>query len=301
MSYFDKKFISNVQNILENGTEYESRAVWKDTGEKAHCIKLFGLVNRYDLSDPEQLPVGTLRRLYYTSAIQELFWIWRDKSNNIKDLPSHIWDDWADANGSIGAAYGFQVRSKLRKASHEVLNVDGSKTVVSGFYDQMDYVLHELTYNRYSRRILTDLYSVDQTNIMGLDPCCYSCTWGVTKDSSGHERLNLLLNQRSQDMLVANNWNVFQYAILLYSIAFCTGLKPGVLTHVIADAHIYDRHIPIVEDLCKNTQYDAPTLVLNDDRRTGTPEEKFYSLLARDFELVNYKYSEFDKKIPVAV
>lgn len=300
MSYFDKIFISNINDILDRGTEYESRAIWKDTGEKAHCIKLFGLVNRYDLSDPKQLPVGTLRRLYYKSAIDELFWIWSDKSNNINDLPSHIWDDWADRNGSIGAAYGFQVKSKLRKASHEVIDKDGNTKIISGYYDQMDYVLHELTYNKYSRRILTDLYSIDQTELMGLDPCCYSCTWGVTRDQQGYERLNLLLNQRSQDMLVANNWNVFQYSILLYTVAYSVGLKPGTLTHVIADAHIYDRHIPLVKRVCENQQYDAPELIFNPGEYQSV-RDRFYFMDTENFELKDYKYSEFNEKIPVAV
>lgn len=304
MSYFDEQFKYNICEILGSGTEYTSRAIWKDTGEHAKCLKLFGLVNRYDLSNPEQLPVGTMRKLAYKSAIDEVFWIWQKKSNNIKDLKSHIWDSWADENGSIGAAYGFQVASKLRRATHEITLSDGSKKVVTNFLDQTDYVLHELIYNRYSRRIITDLYSVDQTNLMGLDPCCYSCTWGVTKDRDGRERLNLLLNQRSQDMLVANNWNVFQYAILLYAFCYATDLLPGTLTHVIADAHIYDRHIPLVKELCKNKTYGVPILILDayaEENKDATPMEKFYGLLEDQFRLLGYKYSKFDHKIPVAV
>lgn len=304
MSYFDFRFRENLRSILENGTTYESRAIWEDTGEHAKCIKIFGLVNRYNLADPFGLPVGTLRKLAYKNAIDEVLWIWQKKSNNIHDLKSHIWDSWADENGSIGAAYGFQVASKLRKASHEVANEDGSTDLIISFLDQTDYILHELTYNKYSRRIIADLYSVDQTNLMGLDPCCYSCTWGVTKDEDGVERLNLLLNQRSQDMIVANNWNVFQYSILLYAFAYATGLEPGRLTHVIADAHIYDRHIPLAKELLEQKHtYNAPVLVFDkpDLDKDASPKEKFYAITADQFKLVDYKYCEFDHKIPVAI
>ena len=233
-SEFDKKFIENLKDIIENGTEYESRAVWED-GTHAKCIKKFGVVNRYNSDYSNKPPVGTLRKLAIKSCVDELLWIWQKKSNNIYDLKSHVWDQWADSNGSIGAAYGFQVASKLRKAMYEHTNEDGSKTVHPMYLDQTDYVLHELTFNPFSRRIITDLYSVGDTALMGLDPCCYSCTWNVT-EKDGKRYLNLLLNQRSQDMVVANNWNVFQYWVLQNLFALDANLE-------VTERHAHSRRV----------------------------------------------------------
>lgn len=261
------------------------------------------MVNTYDLSKPEELPVGTLRKLNYKNAIDEVLWIWQKKSNNINDLNSHIWDSWADPRGSIGAAYGFQIKTKLRKAMTDIVPSDDKTMTVCTpeFLDQTDYVIHELIHNKYSRRILTDLYSVDQTNIMGLDPCCYGCTWNVTPDENGVERLNLLLNQRSQDMIVANNWNVFQYSILLMMFAYTCGLKPGKLIHVIADAHIYDRHIEIAKELLEKEGCDVPLLRIDLSDKKQLDPETFYKFKVDDFDLLDYRYNTRIKKIPVAV
>lgn len=284
MNIYDTTFIENLKDILENGTHYKSRARWDD-GKQAMCIKKFGIINRYNSDLSNTPPIGTLRKFPIKNCIDELLWIWQKKSNNIKDLNSHVWDSWADANGSIGAAYGFQIKSKLRKVNSRNGNL---------YLDQTDFVIHELKYNPSSRRIITDLYSVDQTNIMGLDPCCYSCTWNVTyKD--GEPYLNLLLNQRSQDMIVANNWNVFQYYILQNLFAIECNMKVGELVHVIADAHIYDRHIDIANELINREQYDAPTLWINPDKKN------FYDFTIDDFKLENYKYNAPINNIPVAV
>ena len=297
---YDDIFTQNIKDILEKGTEYESRAVWEDLPDKpkAHCIKLFGLVNRYNTKNENMPPIGRIRKFAIKNCIDEILWIWQKKSNDVKDLRSHIWDSWVDDNDRIGAAYGFQVRSKLRRASHTTIEQDGSKTVHSAILDQTDFVIHELKYNPMSRRILTDLYSIDQTAIMGLDPCCYSCTWNVT-NNNGKLYLNLLLNQRSQDMVVANNWNVFQYWILQNMFANVTGLNVGELVHVIADAHIYDRHIPIakhmIEDLYPKTEYlPIASMMFNH-------HDNFYDYTIDDFALVNYDFIEDIKKIPVAV
>ena len=295
MTEYDNIFIDNLTDILKNGTDYTSRAVWNDTNTFARCIKRFGIINRYNSDFSNKPPIGTIRKFPIKNCIDELLWIWQKKSNNIKDLRSHIWDSWADANGSIGAAYGFQVRSKLRKVEDKKLNSELKYCSVNYLLDQTDYVIHELKHNPNSRRIITDLYSVDQTTLMGLDPCCYSCTWNVTyKD--GKPYLNLLLNQRSQDMVVANNWNVFQYWILQNMFANECDMHVGELVHVIADAHIYDRHISIAEymiQLSRRENFSDPKVVI--------PKKSFYEYMVDDFKLEDYIYIEDIKNIPVAV
>ncbi|MBE6550743.1 MAG: thymidylate synthase [Ruminococcaceae bacterium] len=275
MSKADLIFIDNCKNILENGvwdTEYDVRPRWED-GEKAHTVKLFGLTNRYDLR--EEFPILTLRRTAMRSALDELLWIWQKKSNNIKDLGSHIWDQWADENGSIGKAYGYQlgIKHKYRE----------------GMFDQVDRVLYDLKNHPESRRIITNIYNHADLSEMNLYPCAYSVTFNV----SGNV-LNAVLNQRSQDMLVANNWNVCQYALLVHMMAQVSGLIPGTLLHVIADAHIYDRHVPLVKELIKKTPFDAPALLKD------TSVTDFYSFTKDSFALEDYNYHPFDVKIPVA-
>ena len=296
MSYYDKVFKENIRTILAQPTIPSTRAVWEDTNEPANTKKSFGIINRYDLR--KEIPVGTLRKFPIRNCIDELLWIWQKKSNNIKDLRSHIWDSWADSNGSIGAAYGFQVASKLRPVRTETKGVDSGATIITvttDYLDQTDYVIHELKHNPFSRRIITDLYSVDQTNIMGLDPCAYSMTYNVTLDESGNKVLNGILNQRSQDMIVANNWNIFQYSVLLILFAKEANMIPGEIIHVIADAHIYDRHIPIAEELLEREEYDAPKLSINESKKS------FYKYNCDDFTLMHYKHGDAINNIPVAV
>lgn len=292
MSYYDRVFKENIRTILDQPTIPSTRAIWEDTKEPAHTKKSFGIVNRYDLR--KEIPVGTLRKFPIKNCIDELLWIWQKKSNNIHDLRSHVWDSWADNNGSIGAAYGFQVKSKLREVITTISDGD-SKISYKEYLDQTDYVLHELKHNPFSRRIITDLYSVDQTAIMGLDPCAYSMTYNVTLDENGNKVLNGILNQRSQDMIVANNWNVFQYSVLLILFAKEVDMIPGELVHVIADAHIYDRHINIALDLLERDEYDAPYLSINEAKKS------FYEYDYDDFVLMHYKHGDAVKNIPVAV
>lgn len=276
MSYADKIFIENCKDILNNGfwdKEYEVRPVWSD-GEPAHTIKKFGIVNRYDLS--EEFPILTLRRTAFKSAIDEILWIWQKKSNNINDLNSHIWDEWADGTGSIGKAYGYQLGIK-----HEYKE---------GMFDQVDRVLFDLKNNPLSRRIITNIYNHEDLHEMNLYPCAYSVTFNVTG-----KKLNAVLNQRSQDMLVANNWNVVQYAVLVHMFAQVSGFEAGELVHVIADAHIYDRHIPIMEEIIKNEPYDAPNFLIDESIKD------FYKFDVNSFELENYKYHKIQDKIPVAI
>ena len=276
MSYADRVFIQNCRDILANGVWDTDRAVrprWED-GAPAHTVKRFGVVNRYDLR--REFPILTLRRQYFKSAVDELLWIWQKKSNNISDLGSHIWDAWADERGSIGKAYGYQLGVKHRYPE--------------GDFDQVDRVLYDLRHDPASRRILTSLYTFADLHEMALYPCAWSMTFNV----SGNV-LNAILNQRSQDMLTANGWNVMQYAALLMMFAQVSGLVPGELVHVIADCHIYDRHIPMVERLLELEPYPAPKVTLD-----GTVQD-FYQFTKNSFTVEQYRCHPFDEKIPVAV
>ena len=276
MSYADEVLIQNLTDILENGVSDEGcvvRPKWED-GTPAHTIKKFAMVNRYDLS--KEFPITTLRRTAFKSAVDELLWIWQKKSNNIHELNSHIWDSWADDTGSIGKAYGYQLSVKHRYAE--------------GMFDQVDRVLYDLKHNPRSRRILTNIYNHHDLSEMGLYPCAYSMTFNVSGD-----RLNAILNQRSQDMLVANNWNVVQYAVLVHMMAQVSGLKAGEFVHVVADAHIYDRHIPLVKELLQAKPLPAPKFVM-DESITD-----FYQFTTDSFRLENYQFNAFDHKIPVAI
>lgn len=264
MSLADKIFIDMCNNILENGVSSDGevvRAKWDD-GQPAHTIKKFCVVNRYDLS--KEFPILTLRPTNLKAAIDELLWIWQKKSNNINDLNSRIWDSWADETGSIGKAYGYQIGQKHKYKEGE--------------FDQIDRVIYDLKYNPYSRRIITNIYNHNDLNEMNLYPCAYSMTFNVTGN-----RLNAILNQRSNDILVANNWNVTQYAILVHMLAQISDLEVGELVHVIADAHIYDRHIPLVKELINRESYDAPKLIINPNIKN------FYDFRVEDFTLENYK------------
>lgn len=276
MSYADKIFIDNMKDILANGvwdTDCNVRPVWED-GTPAHTIKKFGIVNRYDLS--KELPILTIRKTNFAAAVDELLWIWQKKSNNVNDLNSHIWDSWADEKGSIGKAYGYQLAQK--------------HIYKEGLFDQVDRVLFDLKNNPNSRRIMTNIYNFEDLHQMNLYPCAYSMTFNV----SGN-KLNGILNQRSNDMVVANNWNVVQYAILIKMLAQVSNLEAGELVHVIADAHIYDRHIPILEEIIKKEQFDAPKLIMNTDIND------FYKFCVEDFALEDYKYHLMGKKLPVAI
>ena len=276
MSRADDIFISMCRSIIENGYSTKGEKVrpkWED-GTSAYTIKQFGVVNRYDLS--KEFPAITLRKTYVKSAIDELLWIWQKKSNNIHDLKSHIWDSWADEDGSIGKAYGYQMGVK-----HQYKE---------GMMDQVDRLIYDLKHNPYSRRMITNMYVHQDLHEMNLYPCAYSMTFNVTGD-----RLNAILNQRSQDVLAANNWNVVQYAVLVHMIAQVTGFKPGELVHVIADAHIYDRHIPIVKELIERETYPAPKFKMNPDVKD------FYEFTVDDFTIEDYKTGPQVKNIPVAI
>ncbi|MEG2450513.1 MAG: thymidylate synthase [Clostridia bacterium] len=276
MSIADKIFIETCRDIIDNGVsdnDLPVRPKWLD-GTPAHTIKKFCIVNRYDLS--KEFPILTLRKTNLKAAIDELLWIWQKKSNNIANLNSHIWDSWADESGSIGKAYGYQL---------------GIKSVYpEGEFDQVDRVLYDLKNNPSSRRILTNIYNFQDLHEMHLYPCAYSMTFNVTGN-----KLNSILNQRSQDTLTANNWNVVQYAVLTHMFAQVSGLEVGEFVHVISDAHIYDRHIPIVEQILKNPQFPAPKLIINKEIKN------FYDFTVDDFTLEDYTWTPLASKIEVAV
>lgn len=275
MSLADKIFVDNMNDIIENGvwdTKLEVRPKWSD-GTPAHTVKKFGIVNRYDLS--KEFPILTIRKTYFKSAVDELLWIWQKKSNNVKDLHSKIWDQWADEDGSIGKAYGYQlgVKNKYKE----------------GEFDQVDRVLYDLKHNPASRRILTNIYNFADLHEMNLYPCAYSMTFNVSDGV-----LNGILNQRSNDMLTANNWNVVQYAVLMIMFAQVSNLKVGELVHVIADAHIYDRHVPMVKEIITHEQFSAPKLEVDPDIKN------FYDFTVDSFKLVDYKCDTTKYDIPVA-
>ncbi|HIU25561.1 MAG TPA: thymidylate synthase [Candidatus Copromorpha excrementigallinarum] len=276
MSAADRLFVKMCEDILEEGFSSRGqkvRARWED-GAEAHTVKKFGVVNRYDLQ--EEFPAITLRPTAIKTAVDEMLWIWQKKSNNINDLNSRIWDSWADETGSIGKAYGYQMGIKYRFPQGEM--------------DQVDNVIWQLKNTPYSRRIMTNIYNFSDLADMGLEPCAYSMTFNVTGD-----RLNAVLNQRSQDILAANNWNVVQYSVLIHMLAQVSGLKAGELVHVIADAHIYDRHIDIIKEMIKRPQYPAPKFTLN-------PEIKdFYDFTVDDIRIEDYQTNPQIRNIPVAV
>ena len=282
MSYADKVFIDMCRDIIDNGTSTEGekvRPVWED-GTSAYTIKRFGVVNRYDLS--KEFPALTLRRTAIKSCVDELLWIWQKKSNNVNELKSHIWDSWADETGSIGKAYGYQMGVK-----HQYKE---------GRMDQTDRVIFDLKNNPYSRRIMTNIYVHNDLHEMHLYPCAYSMTFNVTKEKDSEKlTLNAILNQRSQDVLAANNWNVSQYAVLVHMLAQVCGMKAGEFVHVIADAHIYDRHVPMIEELISREPLPAPTFWLN-------PEiTDFYDFTPDDVRLDRYETHPQIKNIPIAV
>ena len=276
MSRADQIFIQNCKEILEHGvwdTEYPVRPHWED-GTPAHTVKRFGIINRYDLQ--KEFPILTLRRTYWKSAVDELLWIWQKKSNNVSELWGNIWDAWADESGSIGKAYGYQLGIPY--------------VYPEGVFDQVDRVLFELKNNPNSRRMMTNMYNFEDLNEMALYPCAYSMTFNV----SGRT-LNAILNQRSQDMLTANNWNVVQYAVLVHMMAQVSGLQAGELVHVIADAHIYDRHIPLVEKLLEREPFPAPQFSMD------STVTNFYAFSRDSFQVKAYQYHTLEESIPVAI
>ena len=282
MSYADNVFINMCKDILENGTSTEGEKVrphWED-GTPAYTIKKFGVVNRYDLA--KEFPILTLRRTALKSATDEILWIWQQKSNNIHDLHSHIWDEWADENGSIGKAYGYQlgVRHQYKE----------------GMMDQVDRVIYDLKNNPFSRRIMTNIYVHQDLHEMNLYPCAYSMTFNVTQ-KKGEDKLtlNAILNQRSNDVLAANNWNVVQYAVLMHMLAQVCDMQVGEMVHVIADAHVYDRHVPIIKELITRESKEAPKFWLNPDIHD------FYRFTRNDVKVEGYEFGPQIENIPIAI
>ena len=278
MSRADELYRATCLDILENGfydTDLEVRPRWAD-GTPAHTVKKFGVVNRYNLK--EEFPIMTLRRTYWKSAVDELLWIWQKKSNAVSQLGSHVWDEWAGEDGTIGKAYGYQLGKKYQFAK-------GQEPM-----DQVDRVLYDLKNNPASRRIMTNIYNFEDLHEMNLYPCAYSMTFNVTGNT-----LNAILNQRSQDMLTANNWNVVQYAVLTHMMAQVSGLEVGEFVHVIADCHIYDRHIPAVKAMLEKEGFEAPVFKMDKSI------DDFYAFTKDSFQMENYQFHEFNFEIPMAI
>lgn len=295
MSYADKVFKDTIKDILENGTSTEkqnNRPRWED-GTPAWTIKKFGVVNTYDLR--EEFPAITIRKTALKSCMDEILWIFQKKSNNIKDLKSHIWDSWADSTGSIGKAYGYQIGEKYIHHEDRVQTLNSTRTLRVVELDQIDAVLYDLKHNPFSRRIMTSIWNFKELHEMNLQPCCWSCTFNVTDEGEDKLVLNMILNQRSNDTIVANNWNTAQYAILLMMIAQVSNMIPGKLIHVIADAHIYNRHIDIAKELLERPEHPAPKVRLN-------PEiTNFYDFTTDDLIIEDYVTEPQIKNIPVAI
>lgn len=322
MSYADQVFKSMCRDIIDNGCDTKGelvRPVWPDTGEKAYTIKKFGVVNRYDLR--KEFPALTLRKTAIKSAFDEILWIWQKQSNNIKDLNSHIWDEWADENGSIGKAYGYQIGKQYMhhkfkvteetkdRLINEIREFEGSgfryriDQVVDAnddrwayiYLNQIDAVIYDLRHNPYSRRILTNIYNFQDLKDMNLYPCAYSMTFNVTKGEDDKLVLNAVLNQRSQDVLAANNWNVVQYSLLLMMVSQCCGMIAGELVHVIADCHIYDRHVPLIEELISREEHPAPKVWLDENIKN------FYEFTRNSVHVEGYETGPQIDNIPIAV
>lgn len=317
MSYADEVFVANAKDIIENGTDTRGQKVrpkWED-GTSAFTIKRFGVCNRYDLR--KEFPAITLRKTAIKSAFDEILWIFQRKSNNIHDLKPHIWDEWADETGSIGKAYGYQIGKKfiykekkiedpLEQGLFNMFNPKSSKFIVkrerseNGLFDrvyadQIDSVIYDLIHTPFSRRIMTSLWNFEDLHEMNLQPCCWNCTFNVTDEGGDKLVLNMILNQRSNDFLAANNWNVVQYTLLQMMIAQVVGMVPGELVHMIADQHIYDRHVDVVKELITREQYPAPKVYLNPDITD------FYQFTTDDLFVENYIYGEQVKDIPIAI
>ena len=322
MSYADQVFKSMCRDIIDNGCDTKGelvRPTWPDTGEKAYTIKKFGVVNRYDLR--KEFPALTLRKTAIKSAFDEILWIWQKQSNNIKDLNSHIWDEWADKNGSIGKAYGYQIgkqymhhkfkvtedtkdrlineirefeESGFKYRIDEVIDTNGDHWAYV-YLNQIDAVIYDLRHNPYSRRILTNIYDFQDLKDMNLYPCAYSMTFNTTKGDNGKLVLNAVLNQRSQDVLAANNWNVVQYSLLLMMVAQCCGMVAGELVHVIADCHIYDRHVPLIEELISRDEHPAPKVWLDENVKN------FYEFTRNSVHVEDYETGPQITNIPIAV
>ena len=322
MSYADQVFKQMCSDIIYNGCDTKGelvRPIWTDTGEKAYTIKKFGVVNRYDLR--KEFPAITLRKTAIKSAFDEILWIWQKHSNNINDLNSHVWDEWADEKGSIGKAYGYQIgkkyihhkfkvdeENKCRMAQEmkefddsgfdykfEERFLDNGEHWVYVYLNQIDTVIYDLRHNPYSRRILTNMYDLQDLHEMNLYPCAYSMTFNITKDDKNQLILNAVLNQRSQDVLAANNWNVVQYSLLLMMVAQCCNMVAGELVHVIADCHIYDRHIPLIEELISRQEYPAPKVWFDKSIKN------FYEFHKNSLHVEDYETGPQIKNIPIAV
>ena len=263
MSYADKLFIDMCSDIIENGYSTEGEKVrpkWPD-GTYAYTIKKFGVVNRYDLS--KEFPAITLRKTYIRSAIDEILWIWQKKSNNVHDLNSHIWDEWADANGDLGPIYGVQWRHW--------------KTSDGGYIDQISNLIHQIKTNPDSRRLVVSAWNVGEIDKMALPPCHMFFQFYVAQG-----KLSCQLYQRSCDIFLGVPFNIASYSLLTHMIAQQCDLDVGDFIWTGGDCHIYNNHFEQVKLQLSREPRPYPKLIIK--RRP----DSIFDYNFEDFEIVDY-------------
>lgn len=263
---YEEQYMDILNNVMTNGSEN----INKRTGVGTKRIP--NAVINVDLQ--KEFPILKSKQVFWKTALKEILWIMKDQSNNINDLDAHIWDEWADEEGSIGKAYGFQIAKNV--------TIDG-KTYDS----QVHYILETLKEDPSSRRAVIDLWNVDDLGDMNLTPCCYSSVWNIIDG-----KLNCLLVQRSADYLVGVPFNTTQYALLTFMFARHLGVEVGILTHVMADCHIYTyeshingakRMIDNYFELClENEISQTPKLIFTSDNTN------FFNTNVNDVKLDNY-------------
>ena len=255
MSLYDEKYLKLVKDILDNGY-YDNNRTGISTYKLPHQVMQFNL--------QKEFPILTTKFVAFKTAVKELLWIFKDQSNSVQDLQAQnvkIWDEWMMEDGTIGTSYGWVVKK----------------------FNQIDKLIDALKNNPQDRRMMINLWQIPYLETGALAPCCFLTMWDVT---DGH--LNCMLVQRSGDMGLGVPFNTSQYAVLVHLMAQVTGLKPGLFTHVINNAHIYENQVEglKVQLTRSDSAYEAPKLWIN-------PEIKdFYDFTANDIKLIDYKHHE---------
>ncbi len=272
----NKIYKQNLEELLNspyNTLDGKVRPHYKSDGKPAHTQYITDVTDVYDISKGE-FPISTYRSIPWKSAIGELLWIYQLQSNDINVLEKEFnikwWEPWDIGDGTIGQRYGAIIKR----------------------YDLINKTINYLKNNKYSRRIIMNMWQLkDFSETNGLNPCVYSTTWNVRG-----EYLDVFVLQRSSDYIISEGFNRLQYCALLMMIAQCTGLKPGKMTYHVNNMHIYDRHIPIAKDILKNKPTDKqPILKIN-------PEVKnFGDFAVDDFSLENFESNGKNYKFDIAI
>jgi len=286
------KLIHDVEMFGEWDRDTPVRAVWKD-GTPAYTKALLNVQMKFD--NGKEITILSQKRVPQKDPVNEIFWIWRDKSNDVqalRDMGCKVWDEWMKEDGTIGKAYGWQLRNKYRKVRitddlmHMTFNGELSHNYeVDGYgytyLDQVDYLIYTLKTNPSSRRIKTTLWCVEDLDDMALEPCVYDTHWQLLGG-----KLHLTVNVRSNDLGLGNPYNVYQYSILHRLIAQATGHTVGTICFNIDNAHIYDRHIDDLLEQVDKPMHDAPEVWIN-------PEiTSFYDFKIEDIKLIGYTHEK---------